>query len=819
MADIAIQKPGAPTPEGYPKINVPVWTGDVPEPSRVSSPVPTPEADVVSADVVSDDTPVEPLEIEIRPASHRIDVSAIPLSDNPNDVNTMMLKAYEDQTIVGDETSVINRASDGSYYRISENAHHAQMAADQEQELSLLSSPEQEATELEAEGAAPAAEEEDGGFVEGVQNFFAGMPEGLVEGQAHFNDLFPIGEWVTPDGRTLTTLRDGLNYLGELTGLDAKPPPKPEGSLAAEFGKGFAMFIPTMIPLVKALRMAGSGPYIADIVGGALADVATSGMTEAEGFISMFKMLPEEADVLGIPFGELSASTAAALEDFINADPGSLIDTNFRARLFAGIPGVVFGSALTPALQGIGKLAVLAKDSGAGQHIIKAAKEFFADTSGSVKLPGQTTTAVSHTISHEADNPNSIINNLYNATEHPAPPEGAGRWTKALYGRYIEKTAIASGRQITVYDDAAKQQLSDTIANEAVAALNREGNASNWYNTKITEMSGILQRLHPELVPGSTEDSMFKFLLAVTSNGSAIDYNMRAAEHLYGVWKNTGKLPSDLKSLEAAAGGFGKEGGTLAKQLILANRLSETSGSWQGFVDFLNSPTTVKELNSNFGLKVGKEAQSYQTHGSVIFGPKIGGGFYQNLIGNFEPVTFDRWWEASWGRWTGDPMVKITESGLAKQAAKFTAEYKKEFKWPKDHPDEKKRGQGKTFNKGAMYHAQKIYAAYKKNNFQPRTDLNKAAQRFVEGRTDKMAEEAGGAAKRTFMRATVAQALEKLRELGYDITPADLQATVWYPEKELHGALGIGSGRSAPDDYALAAQRLVDSVLNPGGDL
>ena len=405
MADIAIQKPGAPTPEGYPKIKLPVWTGDVPEPDEERAPAPTPEADVkvtadvvsddvkVTADVVSDDTPVEPLEIEIRPASHRIDVSAIPLSDNPNDVNTMMLKAYEDQTIVGDETSVINRASDGSYYRISENAHHAQMAADQEQELSLLSSPEQEATELEAEGAAPAAEEEDGGFVEGVQNFFAGMPEGLVEGTANLNDLFPIGEWVTEDGRKLTTLRDAMNYLGELTGLDAKPPPKPEGSLAAEFGKGFAMFIPTMIPLVKALRMAKSGPVIADIVGGAVADFATSGMTEAEGFISMFKMLPEEADVLGIPFGELSASTAAALEDFINADPGSLIDTNFRARLFAGIPGIVFGSALTPALKGIGKLAVLAKDSGAGQHIIKAAKEFFADTSGSVKLPGQAAVA------------------------------------------------------------------------------------------------------------------------------------------------------------------------------------------------------------------------------------------------------------------------------------------------------------------------------------------------------------------------------------------------------------------------------------------
>ena len=41
------------------------------------------------------------------------------------------------------------------------------------------------------------------------------------------------------------------------------------------------------------------------------------------------------------------------------------------------------------------------------------------------------------------------------------------------------------------------------------------------------------------------------------------------------------------------------------------------------------------------------------THGSAIFGPKIGGGFYQNLMGNFHPVTQDLWFMRTFGRLAG----------------------------------------------------------------------------------------------------------------------------------------------------------------------
>ena len=344
---------------------VPGSRPDLPQVNLPPAPMPV----VEQPDV---DTGEGPLEIEIRPAAQ--------VSDNPNDINKMMLRAYEDQSIIGDGQPVVQRGPDGSYSRISANAHAAQMTADTE--LSSLSPPE-EAVEEEAEAVA-ATEEDEGGFVEGVQNFFAGMPEGLVAGAANVNDLIPIGEWITEDGRKLTTLRDALDFLGELTGLDAKPPPAPPG-MAAAFGKGIAQAVPTMIPFIKALKMAGSGAVIADLVGGGLGDFATSSETEANDLVSLFSAIPEDYALAGLDVGEYSALVHKALEDFINADPGSLIDTNFRSRLFASVPGLV----LTPVLNKAGRLAIAAKDSGLGGQFTQVLKEFFEDTSGSVKLPGQ----------------------------------------------------------------------------------------------------------------------------------------------------------------------------------------------------------------------------------------------------------------------------------------------------------------------------------------------------------------------------------------------------------------------------------------------
>ena len=413
---------------------------------------------------------------------------------------------------------------------------------------------------------------------------------------------------------------------------------------------------------------------------------------------------------------------------------------------------------------------------------------------------------VQHTVQTEADNPSSIVNMLYNAAGDPPPSPTGKKWTKADLAKHLDQQAEQSGRKITEFDDAAADTISDTIANETVAALGRKGNSSGWYNEDIKETIKTVNQVHPEIKRGNVNEGMFMLGMSITSNGKIVDYNFNAAEHLYQHFKNTGRFPDDAKSLEAAVGGFGQELPTLVGSMRKANAAIDRWGV-DKFVKFLNTEFTVRELEAA-GFPVSSEGKDYLTHGSVIFGPKIGGGFYQNLIGNFNPITFDRWWTYSWGRWTGNSIKTYSERGLRDQLETFRARFAEDLQ--ASGLDEKafKRKMPKT-ERGLLPRAQEIYKTYKKNNFQPRTKLNQAAQRFVEARTPQMELEPGSSGNRNYMRKTARIAIEKLNKLGYNVTPADLQATVWYPEKELHRYFGIGTSKSDPDSYSLAAKRFL----------
>jgi hypothetical protein len=92
--------------------------------------------------------------------------------------------------------------------------------------------------------------------------------------------------------------------------------------------------------------------------------------------------------------------------------------------------------------------------------------------------------------------------------------------------------------------------------------------------------------------------------------------------------------------------------------LELANRMIETLG-FERFREFINHEFTVGELSRRMSAQLGRKVTiagrvGDSIKGSAIFGPKIGQGFLQNLLGNLTPVTVDLWFRRTWGRLTGD---------------------------------------------------------------------------------------------------------------------------------------------------------------------
>ena len=60
-----------------------------------------------------------------------------------------------------------------------------------------------------------------------------------------------------------------------------------------------------------------------------------------------------------------------------------------------------------------------------------------------------------------------------------------------------------------------------------------------------------------------------------------------------------------------------------------------------------------------------------------------------------------------------------------------------------------------------------------------------------------------GGSHRKFMREATQAGLDMLQENGIDLELADMQALIWYPEKDLWTKLGVGNVRSAPTDYEI----------------
>lgn len=667
----------------------------------------------------------------------------------------------------------------------------------------------------------------DGSMTRDVQR---GLAQGAFDAGKNFNETLPmlgapvdkVNELITPAlkyfgdtfGIDLTTdypiggsesIRDGVEALvgfadfimpDALQQADmAFRAEKPESPIVQEIVKGITEFgVNSVGPAMYLKAFTAMGPFARGLAWGGIADFINAQPDDRTAIASLTEFLTDATPE------ERSAIANATIDVFAQ----NREDPEFINRAKVALDGMVIGGALEKGLELVVRASKQIPWSRLQEATVKAgarADERLASMAKGTTLSANPIGAAGDLALSAAgrvvakqnveEYPNSLTTMLYNVAEAPAKPEGARKWTKALLGRQMQEAAEKSGQAILKYDDAALDTLSTRMADEAVAALKKEGNASDWYNSKITEMNNVLQKLHPELQSGTTEEGIFKAGLALTSNGATVDYNLKAAEHVYTVFKASGKFPEDLKSLEAAIGGFGQEGPTLVKQFARANDMITEMGA-DKFVEFLNTKFTVKELTQE-GFKLSGEAVNFETYGSAIFGPKIGGGFYQNLRGNFNPVTFDRWWMASWGRWTGQPLLKTTGKARTDQLNRFRAASGKKYKDPQT----------------AIAAAKKVYATYRKNNFQPRTELNQSAQRLAEGATDKMREQPAGPSERTFMRNVTYATVEKLKSMGYNLTPADLQATVWYPEKELHGFYGIGSGRSAPDDYAAAATRLL----------
>ena len=370
-------------------------------------------------------------------------------------------------------------------------------------------------------------------------------------------------------------------------------------------------------------------------------------------------------------------------------------------------------------------------------------------------------------------------------------------------GQAALKELGVPGGKITEPTPEHNELLSRAMASEIQAAMGRGGEtAVDWYRSKVENAMKIAEEMHPELKDDPHQRMGYTASLAITSQGVKVRPNVRLADQAYTHFKQTGRFPTNLTGAKSAP--------TMNQNFAKLNTLLDTLGP-EGTREFLNKKFSVREL-TQAGHEIDGENMDTMVHGSTILGPKIGGGFYQNLNGNFDPVTMDLWFMRGWGRLTGT--LSGNPANMPKAAARLTNAMKDEgIKVPSNA-----KGLAQAADDIVRTHERdyaKNRAQYDSGEKQ-KSELTYAAERYQKN-ANGINEQPTSGGHREWIRKVVNRARDILQQHGVNMSNADMQATWWYPEKELYAKLG---GRSKTEeinvDYATALRELADEKAGAG---
>jgi hypothetical protein len=297
------------------------------------------------------------------------------------------------------------------------------------------------------------------------------------------------------------------------------------------------------------------------------------------------------------------------------------------------------------------------------------------------------------------------------------------------------------------------------------------------------------------------------------------------------VEKETKAIENNLLKLESL---LKQNSPTELRDLMLK---SDTVSNWK---KYLNKNENLYYNGDSLadGIKGGSDQM---VTGFMIFGPKIG-SFINNLHGDYSTLTADLWYTRTWNRIIGrsfqyDPALEAKQFDTFKeylmeeydrnQAQKEGRKYKErvfesksgkdtKFLYGEDAPDiSKEEFQRLIENDDAMLAlADHLESTFRKGGYKIKSDLRRAAKNWIQGR--KLPEAAPRAnLERTFQQETMERAQAALAKAGYDISIADMQAALWYNEKELFQKYGAANSGAEPADYAQAAD-FIQQLIQAG---
>ena len=423
---------------------------------------------------------------------------------------------------------------------------------------------------------------------------------------------------------------------------------------------------------------------------------------------------------------------------------------------------------------------------------------------------------------------------------------------QALQNRAASKGQIDPGD----YSETAKKRIADDIAKEVAFHVgNSDKSAIGWYDAALKKAMGRYQEIFPELATDKDAEMLFHAILGITSQGNDVYNNSVHAARVYDKVRQGKTLPEALSELK---GSFGDKTVAIENNIDKFRHLIDTNG-YDKMRDLFNQTKTVsewnkilrqdKDLHGPDGKPLSMQGGKDQNiTGWMVFGPKIG-SFINNLHGDYSTLTADLWFSRTWNRLLGHNFIH-TPSAENKQFQDLRDAMKAEYYHHNGFPFEQQnpyktsegkmqmaKGEPKEWDYGndmknikpeefddlindpekMLDFAHKAEESYRKGQYKEKSDVKRRAKNWIENRELPQAAPRGDV-ERSFQQDT-AEAAQKLlkQKYGMNISIADIQAALWFHEKELFAKYGVASEKAKPADYDDAAQRAVEMYKN--GDL
>lgn len=390
--------------------------------------------------------------------------------------------------------------------------------------------------------------------------------------------------------------------------------------------------------------------------------------------------------------------------------------------------------------------------------------------------------------------------------------------TKRMFAEAVDK--YRRGR-IRMDDRSPKavDRLSSALAEEVQWYVGYSKDSGiDWYGTKFQRAVDELAKTEPSLKERENR-GLFTALLAITSDGTEVQENLNSAMAMYQSFLAGQKLADSTP-------GKGKYESSYQKNAELLDDMIDALGL-AGTVDFLLDDVYAAEAKAEVaGMGEKSNINDYPDdarvpRAAVYLGPKLG-AFYANLMGNTGYLTMDRWWNRTINRYRGQMAPTPTDSSLERLREMIGS----------DLDDEKLLELAQQI---AAERQVKYKEARGRGEFYPGSEIEKLATTIDNNARKELNDSPLNKSDRAMQIAVVKDAQRKLRERGIVANVADIQATIWYYEKELFEAIGVkgrgrisyeeaarnwndrrGGGPAQGDGRDAAGQKAADAAARPG---